>query len=203
MVFTKLLRGEGNFLSELSKNRKIIVEIGSFEGGSTLKLAKNPNCKVYAIDPHLEGSFNKFKQNIRNYKNIVPIIKKSEDAIDDVTEKIDFLFIDGSHKYDDVLKDFILWSPKVRDGGIVAFHDSYNIEDVRKVVIEKLYLSKNFKVGRFRSIAYGIKIKINILDAIANRIKLIHLLIYGIWRVKIRRKISKIYKMFQRMIKND
>ena len=36
---------------------------------------------------------------------------------------IDFLFIDGDHTYEGVKKDFEMYSPLVRDGGVVAFHD--------------------------------------------------------------------------------
>lgn len=37
--------------------------------------------------------------------------------------EIDFLFIDGDHSYEGVLRDFELYSPLVRKGGLVAFHD--------------------------------------------------------------------------------
>ena len=37
--------------------------------------------------------------------------------------KIDFLFIDGDHSYAGVKKDYELYSPFVRKGGILAFHD--------------------------------------------------------------------------------
>jgi cephalosporin hydroxylase len=37
---------------------------------------------------------------------------------------IDFLFIDGDHTYEGVRADFDLWSPLVRPGGTVAFHDT-------------------------------------------------------------------------------
>ncbi len=36
---------------------------------------------------------------------------------------IDFLFIDGDHSYDGVKQDWLTYSPLVRDGGLVAFHD--------------------------------------------------------------------------------
>ncbi len=36
---------------------------------------------------------------------------------------IDFIFIDGSHQYLDVLKDFELSFPLVKNGGWIAFHD--------------------------------------------------------------------------------
>ena len=38
-------------------------------------------------------------------------------------EKVDFLFIDGDHTYEGVKRDFEMYSPLVKEGGIVAFHD--------------------------------------------------------------------------------
>jgi len=38
-------------------------------------------------------------------------------------EELDFLFIDGDHTYEGVKRDFEMYSPLVRSGGIVAFHD--------------------------------------------------------------------------------
>ena len=38
-------------------------------------------------------------------------------------DKLDYLFIDGDHTYDGVRKDFEMYSPLVRRGGMVAFHD--------------------------------------------------------------------------------
>jgi predicted O-methyltransferase YrrM len=37
--------------------------------------------------------------------------------------KIDFLFIDADHSYDGVKRDYELYSPFVREGGVMAFHD--------------------------------------------------------------------------------
>lgn len=36
---------------------------------------------------------------------------------------LDFLFIDGDHKYEGVKRDFEMYSPFVRPGGIISFHD--------------------------------------------------------------------------------
>jgi cephalosporin hydroxylase len=37
---------------------------------------------------------------------------------------LDFLFIDGDHTYEGVRQDFEMYSPLVRSGGLVAFHDT-------------------------------------------------------------------------------
>ena len=38
-------------------------------------------------------------------------------------EPVDFLFIDADHSYEGVSRDFELYSPLVRPGGLIAFHD--------------------------------------------------------------------------------
>ena len=56
------------------------------------------------VDSHLPATFNQLK-------SILP------------PEGIDFLFIDGDHTYEGVKADFEMYSPLVRRGGLVAFHD--------------------------------------------------------------------------------
>lgn len=36
---------------------------------------------------------------------------------------VDFLFVDGNHRYEAVRRDFELYEPLVRPGGLIAFHD--------------------------------------------------------------------------------
>lgn len=38
-------------------------------------------------------------------------------------QPLDYLFIDGDHTYEGVKRDFELYAPLVRDGGVVALHD--------------------------------------------------------------------------------
>lgn len=53
---------------------------------------------------------------------------------------IDFLFIDGDHSYEGVKQDFEMYSPFVRPGGIIAFHDINDTERHRE---------RNVYVGKF------------------------------------------------------
>jgi predicted O-methyltransferase YrrM len=41
----------------------------------------------------------------------------------DFKEPIDLLFIDGNHDYEAVLQDYEQWSPLLKPGGTIAFHD--------------------------------------------------------------------------------
>ena len=54
--------------------------------------------------------------------------------------RIDFLFIDGDHTYEGVKMDFEMYSPFVKTGGIIAFHD---------IVISDHHHSRNVYVGEF------------------------------------------------------
>jgi predicted O-methyltransferase YrrM len=43
--------------------------------------------------------------------------------------KLDFLFLDGDHTYDGVKADFQMYSPLIRSGGLIAFHDITEFND--------------------------------------------------------------------------
>ena len=50
----------------------------------------------------------------------------SFDAVKEIEDDcLDFVYIDGDHSFDYVMMDLILWSKKVKPGGIVSGHDAY------------------------------------------------------------------------------
>lgn len=133
-----------------------IVEIGSWKGKSTCALGQgakdgNKGAKVYAID-HFTGSaehqqngavntFGDFISNIGNFGvsehiTIMPIssMKAVDEWKNNGSKPINLLFIDGSHKYDEVLADFKKWSQFVPVGGVIAFHDARDWDGPKAVV---------------------------------------------------------------------
>jgi len=122
-------------LGELQYNKG--AEIGVRRGRYSIQLCKcNPNLKLYCIDPwndydpkyplsKQEKIYQEAKTNLSPY-NATLIRKASMDALSDFDdESLDFVYIDGNHKYDYIAPDIIFWSKKVRPGGIVGCHDYY------------------------------------------------------------------------------
>jgi len=146
-----------------------IVEIGSFEGYSSIVLAKGVQngSKVYAIDPHTDrmieidemespvvgDTWSIFNENIQKtgVSQIVQGIKmKSEDAVMTWKEPIALLYIDGSHRYEDVKKDFLLWKQYVIPGGMVIFHDIWT-SGVRRALSEFVLNDREYSQFKFTS----------------------------------------------------
>ena len=65
------------------------------------------------------------------------------DTVSQVVEQLenkqaDFLYLDGDHSLDTIQKDFKNYSPLVRSGGIVGFHDLYTDHKNPKKVFDTL-----------------------------------------------------------------
>jgi len=110
-------------------NPKIVVELGSHAGGSFWGFceASSKDAMLISIDRNHGGDSDKIK---KFHKNAITITGDTQDKnnlmlVKNIIEdkEIDFLFIDADHTYDGVKKDFEVWSPLVRDNGIIALHD--------------------------------------------------------------------------------
>lgn len=168
-----LMAGQERWLFETAKSlpdNSIILEIGCFLGKSTNCLAfgcAGTNKRVFAIDAfekhfEFENFYKTWEDTLEKnglLKYVFPLVGYSQDIAKIWEYPIDFLFVDGSHLYKDVLADFLNFFPFVVKGGIVAFHDvENNHADVVRVWYEnakELLLS----VGSCKSIAFGKKAK--------------------------------------------
>ncbi len=118
------------------------VEIGVWKG-------KNANClmayldieKLYLIDPyefydgydesdyideHInpDETYINTKELLSPYKEKTKFIReKSEDAVKKIPDKLDFVYVDGNHSYEYVMKDIELYWPKIRKGGLLCGDD--------------------------------------------------------------------------------
>ena len=141
-------------LYKYSKNKKNIVEIGSYVGASACcfgeAIKSNNDSKIYCIDTWkndamTEGKKNTFKEfqfNTKKYSNKIIKIKGYShevfDKIDQRIESIDLLFIDGDHSYDGVKKDWDIYSKLLVKNSVVIFHDFGWAEGVKKVINENV-----------------------------------------------------------------
>ncbi|HVB26315.1 MAG TPA: class I SAM-dependent methyltransferase [Mycobacteriales bacterium] len=139
--------------------RGVIVEIGSFKGRSTICLALGSRvgagAPVYAIDPgHGFKRFDEFRANIERAgvdDLVIPVAARSEVAFQTFEpERIELLFIDGSHEYRQVMLDFAQWTSKLVDGGMLVMHDTTAASPgSKKVAEDSMYRSRAFRNVRF------------------------------------------------------
>ena len=134
-------------------NQMTMIEIGSYIGESTILFAESFD-KVISIDPFLDGYddnddasklgnfdlvYNKFLENTYKYKNVSHIRKKSCDAVYDIKEQVDFVYIDGLHTYEQVKKDINNYIKLIKKGGVIGGHDySIGWPEVVKAINECL-----------------------------------------------------------------
>ena len=110
-----------------------VVEIGSWKGRSTWYLARGladsgSRHRVFAIDPHLEGTQEAFLQTLdaTEIRDRVEPRFAAAQEVRDVPGSIGLLWIDGDHSYKAVRRDFEQWFPLLATGGWIAFHDTVN-----------------------------------------------------------------------------
>jgi MMP 1-O-methyltransferase len=163
-----LNEGEGAYLylqARVGAKLGCIVEIGSWQGKSTIWLAKASQAvggeRVYAIDPHPPGGNREhaFRANIKRAgvdSMVLPIVKTSLQALRSWDRPVGLLWIDADHKYDSVRSDFYGWYSHVVNGGIIALHDTLSEKGVKKFVsdhIDRLVKQNKLSViGQFDEI---------------------------------------------------
>jgi cephalosporin hydroxylase len=118
----------------------VALEIGTYRGGTLFVLTRlaNPHATVISLDlfPSLFGKicrwgqtplFHRFAQKGQTL-HLIRADSHRQETLSRISKlldgrKLDLLFIDGDHTYVGVRADFEMYSPFVRPGGIVAFHD--------------------------------------------------------------------------------
>jgi cephalosporin hydroxylase len=119
---------------------KTIVEIGTDEGGTLFLWTRvaAPDALLVAVDTRPLGVLGQrspyalVRKGLARKQQRIELVMPGNSQIQATVERVrgitggrpvDFLFIDGDHSYDGVKRDFELWSPLVRSGGLIAFHD--------------------------------------------------------------------------------
>ena len=130
----KVVRQFDEFLSEFKDKPSTFLEIGSFEGMSTIwmleNILTNKESRLFCIDAWAEwteDAFVRFVENINKsgFKNKVDIIKGDSSTYLSIfpDECFDFIYVDGNHDEKAVIKDAILSFRILKKEGIIAFDD--------------------------------------------------------------------------------
>lgn len=118
-------------------NPKVIVEIGVHQGYSmqTWQEAFEPEILV-GIDNDLHD----LKWNEAPIMDADSHDPKTGAELVELLQgkQVDFLFLDGDHMYEGVKKDFEMYAPLVRKGGIIAFDDMH-LFDNPSVEVHRLW----------------------------------------------------------------
>jgi len=117
-----------------------LLEIGTYKGGTLFVFARLAAASATVVSVDLPSSFRNrvawlirrplLRRIVRRGQRLILIRRDSHRAATLARveaelqgRKLDFLFIDGDHSYEGVKQDFAMYSPLVRAGGVVAFHD--------------------------------------------------------------------------------
>ena len=172
-----MTRSQGQALYEAARDCPPggkIVEIGSFQGRSTIVLASaTPDgATVFAIDPHAgndrgpqeisgfeaaaaddHAAFLANLERARVSDRVTHLRMFSDAALGEIDGPIDVLYIDGAHRYAPARADIRDWGRRVAPGGTMLIHDSFSSVGVTLAILRELALGNRFRyVGRARSL---------------------------------------------------
>lgn len=116
----------------------LIVEVGAWKGRSAIALAQPLTAcgrgRLVSIDPHLgeptapSDTLPEFLENVRRAGVSGVIEAVRSDSLGAVGRfapgSIHFFFLDGSHEYEDVVRDIAAWTPMLAPGATIAFDDA-------------------------------------------------------------------------------
>ena len=122
---------EVEFFKKLITKEMKVMDIGVGKGVSTALFSSICKENVYGIDPfqtieHLKSC--EILCETLEIKKPVIIEKRTIECFNEpILEnvKFDFIFVDGYHTFDATLLDFLILEDKLKDGGMIAFHDCY------------------------------------------------------------------------------
>lgn len=163
------------FLSVLkSKGVNRLLEIGTANGGTFYLFSQTlpKGSTLISIDSPswpIEGGYppykQRFYQSFSKDQELILLRINSHNAlsVERVREllsgkKLDVVFIDGDHSYNGVKADYEMYSPLVREDGLVAFHDIHSPDcpGVRRFWTEISSRNNYTEILRKRSNAVGI-----------------------------------------------
>lgn len=118
---------------------RTVVEVGTDEGGTLFLWTRvaAPDAVLVCVDIRPLGVLGRYsawalvRRGLARKRQRVELVMPADSQSPSTVERVraltkgqvDFLFIDADHSYESVKRDFELWRPLVRSGGMIAFHD--------------------------------------------------------------------------------
>jgi hypothetical protein len=141
------------FLKEHFKTEKqlVCIEIGVALAENAFNMLQElPIRKMFLIDPYttyiedgttssrFKDSFTVAKERVSRFPQARFIRKTSDDAVVDLHEMLDFVYIDGNHSYENVKSDINHYFPLIKPNGVIGGHDyvPYYFKGVVQAVTE-------------------------------------------------------------------
>lgn len=157
------IRPMTQFIKDQGKSDLIGLEIGNLYGYNARNILDNLSIKkLYLVDPYtlyseyldIKSPFAWHAEKVSKEKlalhidKIIRIKKMSWDAVDEIPDNLDFIYIDGNHSYEYVKKDILLYYPKIKTGGVFGGHDYYNQGEAREVkkAVDEWVAENNLKL---------------------------------------------------------
>ena len=133
---------------------EVMLEIGAGNGGTSWAWSKLDSLrKLITLDlpngpwggTDLDEKMNYISQNSGVEHVFIKGNSQNSEALAEVQEELDvdgldILFIDGDHSYAGVKTDFLTYSPLVKKGGLVVFHDICEHAPETKCDVRKFWL---------------------------------------------------------------
>jgi predicted O-methyltransferase YrrM len=125
---------EGEFIYTLIKSSNLnnTLEVGLAFGCSAMYIMSATGSRHYAIDVYQSTRYNSMGiANLRKLgllDNLVLLEDFSHFALPDLARRgtrLDFAFIDGGHRFDDIFLDFYYVDLMTQVGGLVILHDTW------------------------------------------------------------------------------
>ncbi len=105
---------------------------------------------AYSTAADYLGVLNRFENEIL-YQYVVVDNDFSYNAVKRYKDQsLDFVYIDASHKYEDVKIDLNGWLPKVKEGGLIAGHDYVEFKGFGVIkAVDEFIIENNFEMVIF------------------------------------------------------
>lgn len=137
----------GKYLNELGYT--IGVELGVQEGKFSERILEGwEKCQRFYLvdvwkhqsnyeddanlnDEMQEKNYLKARKNLLKWQDITVFLRNyTSDAVSEISEELDFVYVDARHDYCGVSEDIRNYWPKLRPGGIMAGHDYHTAKEV-------------------------------------------------------------------------